>query len=77
MLVAVQGLRVIVASVTLRLLRSQAAGAPPARSGSEEPDRVTNDMSTGTCADASGRRRPPGRKPKFTGPITLRYGRPV
>jgi len=62
-LVAVQGLWIIAASVTLRLLRPPAAAAPPVRSGREVARPVTNNMSTGICAAAAGRRRPPGRSP--------------
>ena len=62
MLVAVQGLWIIAASVTLRLRRPQAAGAPrPLVAAAKKPDRVANKMSTGICADAASRRRPPGR----------------
>ena len=53
-LVAVQGLWIIIASVTLRLLRPPAAAAPPVRSGREVARPVTNNMSTGICAAAAG-----------------------
>ena len=63
MLAAVQDLRIIAASVTLRLLRPPAAAAPPVRSGREVARPVTNNMSTGICADAASRpRRPAGVK---------------
>jgi hypothetical protein len=33
----------------------------PLVAAAKKPDRVTNNMSTGICADAVSRRRPPGR----------------
>ena len=76
MLAAVQGLRIIAASVTLRLLRPPAVGAPPARSDSEvaRPGHEQHEH-----RDLRRRGRPPSParpEPKFSGPITLRYGRP-
>jgi hypothetical protein len=77
MLAAVQGLWIIAASVTLRLLRPQAVGAPPARSGSEVAGSG-HEQHEHRDLRRRGRPASPARpEPEFSGPITLRYGRPV
>ena len=75
-LVAVQGLWIIAASVTLRLLRPPAVGASPAGSGSEVA-RPGHEQHEHRDLRRRGRLPSPARpEPKFSGPITLRYGRP-
>jgi len=76
-LAAVQGLRIIVASVPLRLLRPPAVGAPPARGGSEVA-RPGHEQHEHRDLRRRGRPASPARpEPRFSGPVTLRYGRPV
>ena len=76
-LVAVQGLWIIAASVTLRLLRPPAAAAPPARSGSKVA-RPGHEQHEHRDLRRRGRPASPARpEPRFSGPVTLRYGRPV
>jgi len=71
---AVQGLRIIVASVPL-LLWPPAVGAPPARGGSEVA-RPGHEQHEHRDLRRRGRPASPARpEPTFNRPITLRYGR--